>query len=310
MSMKRSIPTLTIGIPAYNEEHSIPALLQSIYEQEQKGFIIKSVLVIIDCSTDGTLDVVRKWKTRLPQLTIVKRKVQKGKAEGLNLIYQKSQTDFLLTIDADTFFEDKTVLQKLVQSAVKRPHVNLVSSRHKPLMPSSVVGKFAAYSYLIVEDAFLRINNGNNFYAVMSMELLPKHFYKSFQFPSHTQADQCYVYATATKNSKNGFLLVKNAFIRFQPVSTIHDWRVLSVRSVRGDKEDITSRFGDDVLSSYSMTTTHFLKSAMRLFLRSPIYVAGAMILNVYIRLFPYKKLTKIDGKWETTTSSKQLAGI
>lgn len=300
-------PTLTIGIPAYNEEKSIGVLLASIFDQEQTNYKLEKVLVVIDKSTDKTSEVVTEFSRKYKQIHVITQKKRKGKAEALNVIYANSNSDYLLTIDADTFFDSKRTISKLITRFKVKKDLNLVGARHKPIMPKSFMGRCATYSYLMTEDAFLKTNNGNNFYAVMSNELMPKKFYKSFKFPKFTLSDQCYVYAMATKNKQEGFSLVKDAYIKFLPVTTFQDWRILSARSIKGDKQDVVERFGEQILPSYSMKKTIIIKSMLKFLIHSPIYTSGAIAMNIFIRMFPYEKSVIDHGMWTTTLSSKLL---
>jgi glycosyltransferase involved in cell wall biosynthesis len=53
--------TVTIGIPAYNEEKSISNLLDSIIEQTQKDYVLEKVIVACDGCTDKTSEVVSEY---------------------------------------------------------------------------------------------------------------------------------------------------------------------------------------------------------------------------------------------------------
>jgi len=55
--MKKLI-TVSIGIPAYNEEANIGKLLSSLIKQKEAGFIIKEIIVVSDQSTDKTDEIV------------------------------------------------------------------------------------------------------------------------------------------------------------------------------------------------------------------------------------------------------------
>ena len=51
--------TVTIGIPAYNEQENISCLLRSIIKQKAWSYRLQSVVVVCDGSTDGTLGKAR-----------------------------------------------------------------------------------------------------------------------------------------------------------------------------------------------------------------------------------------------------------
>ena len=46
--------TVSVGIPAYDEEANIKSLLEAILQQRQENFILKSIIVVSDGSTDRT----------------------------------------------------------------------------------------------------------------------------------------------------------------------------------------------------------------------------------------------------------------
>ena len=52
---------LSIIVPAYNEENSIIKILEKVAETEIEG-VNKEVIVIDDCSTDKTLNLLEKNK--------------------------------------------------------------------------------------------------------------------------------------------------------------------------------------------------------------------------------------------------------
>ena len=54
--------TVTIGIPAYNEEKNIGRLLRALLRQKTNGLSIKKIIVISDASTDKTSQIVRGFK--------------------------------------------------------------------------------------------------------------------------------------------------------------------------------------------------------------------------------------------------------
>ena len=53
---------LSIIIPAYNEENTILALLEKVLEVNLIGNLSKELVIVNDCSTDKTEDVVLKFK--------------------------------------------------------------------------------------------------------------------------------------------------------------------------------------------------------------------------------------------------------
>ncbi len=299
-------PTLTIGIPAYNEAKTIGTIISSVLRQNQSNYVLKKILVVLDGSTDSSLKVLKKIQKKNKDVKVIFRKSRLGKANALNMIYSKAKTDYLLTIDADLFFEGNDAISSMISTLRENKKLNLTGIRHKPLMPKTWMGKFAAFSYLILENTTRKINNGNNFYSVMGMEMMPKKFYKNLRLPKFTLSDQCYVYASATEKDRSAFALVHDQFVYFMPVQTFYDWRILSVRSVRGDKSDVMKHFGrENVLQRYSLSKVSYIKSLVKFFFISPLVTIGALAMEIFIRVFPYRKPVVINGMWEETRSSK-----
>lgn len=299
-------PTITIGIPAYNEEGNIAALLTSILKQKQISYTLERILVKCDGCTDKTAEIVQKWAKKSRCIKLEVTKIRSGKAAALNKIYREHKSDYLLTMDADLVFERTDEIEKMVRIMEGNSHIDLVGPRHIPIWQDSPWGRFSYVSYRSFEDAFLRWKNGNNYYAVMSANLIRGTFSKTFTFPEGTISDQCYLYAKATRGNPYGFRLVKDARVFFRPVNTFMDWRLLGVRSVAGDKNDLAKHFGNDILKEIAIPKRLAYAAQIKWLMKNPWYMLGSILMNIYIRKFPYKKMKLTRGIWETTMSSKK----
>lgn len=97
-------PPVTILVAAYNEENSIEFTLNSLKNQKYHGII--DIILIDDGSTDKTVAKARNLK--LNNLQILKAK-HKGKAAALNMALSYVATDYIITIDADTYLEPSAI---------------------------------------------------------------------------------------------------------------------------------------------------------------------------------------------------------
>ena len=59
-------PTVTIGIPAYNESANIGRLINDVLGQKQNHFRLAKIIVVSDCSSDATVSIVKKIAATAP----------------------------------------------------------------------------------------------------------------------------------------------------------------------------------------------------------------------------------------------------
>ncbi|MBD8025367.1 CDP-glycerol glycerophosphotransferase family protein [Ureibacillus sp. Re31] len=107
---------LSVIIPTYNVERYILKTLSSISTQTFKGNI--EIIVIDDCSTDGTVEIVKDFIKQNPQLEInfiqQEKNMRQGTARNLGVSVAKGKYVFFL--DGDDFL-DPTSFEKLFKKA-------------------------------------------------------------------------------------------------------------------------------------------------------------------------------------------------
>lgn len=112
--------TLSIVIPVYNERRTFLALLARVLKVDI-GPLRKEVVMVDDCSTDGTTDLIRSleadWRTmmaahgvskkRLDQATLkcLYHEVNGGKGTALRTAFDGATGDFILIQDADLEYD-------------------------------------------------------------------------------------------------------------------------------------------------------------------------------------------------------------
>jgi len=101
--------TLSVLIPAYNEEATIENTVKSIF---QSTYPIKEVIVINDGSKDNTKKIMKKLMKKYPRLKLID-KPNSGKANSLNLALNQTSSELVAIIDADSY-PDKNAISKMV----------------------------------------------------------------------------------------------------------------------------------------------------------------------------------------------------
>ena len=101
--------TLSIVTPAYNEARTIHLILDKIKAVTLLQSIEKEVVIVNDCSTDGTEEAILKYKNAHPQFPIfdLKHEVNKGKGAALHTGIRYATGDFVIIQDADLEYDPR-----------------------------------------------------------------------------------------------------------------------------------------------------------------------------------------------------------
>ncbi len=89
---------LTIIVPAYNEEESLPAFLDEMLPYCQQNEF--KLIIVDDGSSDGTRKILES-AAKSDWLRVIHHKVNKGYGGAIKTAIKEVKTDYLITIDAD-----------------------------------------------------------------------------------------------------------------------------------------------------------------------------------------------------------------
>ncbi|CAM3457315.1 glycosyltransferase family 2 protein [Aequorivita lipolytica] len=99
--------TLSIIVPAYNEENTILEILGILYKLELPNNLKKEIVVVDDCSKDNTLNLIKNFIQDHTDLDIRFFSFEKnqGKGAALNKGIQMAKGDFIIIQDADLEYD-------------------------------------------------------------------------------------------------------------------------------------------------------------------------------------------------------------
>jgi len=140
--VKKQFSIITI---CYNEGNRIEKTLQSIFSQT---FLDYESIVIDGGSTDGTVDIIKKY---LDRITYFVSEKDNGRYDAMNKGIMVSNGEYLLFLNGGDYFASKTVLQDVVNFRLDTPIIygNIITRKgniDKIKNTNRIIGKpFAFY---------------------------------------------------------------------------------------------------------------------------------------------------------------------
>lgn len=114
---------LSIIIPCFNEEKTIKLILKKILKLTN---INKQIIVVNDASTDKSLNLIKKFGSKID--TVINHKYNLGKGSCIKSAKKKVKGDIVLIQDADLEYNPKDY-KKLINPIIKHRHQVVYGSR-------------------------------------------------------------------------------------------------------------------------------------------------------------------------------------
>lgn len=101
------INKLSIIIPVYNEEATILEILEKVNSVKLVNKIKKEIIIVNDCSSDSTKNIIHKFLEKNPELDIkyFEHVVNKGKGAALHTGISRANGECLIIQDADLEYD-------------------------------------------------------------------------------------------------------------------------------------------------------------------------------------------------------------
>ena len=108
----------SIFIPTYNRAHTLPRAFESIESQSFRSF---EVVIVDDGSTDGTADLVEKWRSEVTFPVYYYRQENQGKHAAFNTALPHLHGELTIVLDSDDKLADEalTIFYRYWQSIDK-----------------------------------------------------------------------------------------------------------------------------------------------------------------------------------------------
>lgn len=299
-----TISTVTVGIPAHNEEANISNVLASILKQRGENFLVDRIIVVCDGCTDKTVARARTLAARHHNIVVIEEPQRKGKIARLNQLYSMNTSDILITIDADTILAEPDVIEKVVP-VFNDPAVAIAAIHQEPVAVQSFIGKICRTSDLLWLESRVNVNDGDHVHNLLgSATAIRKDVAHELRYPASLNSDSGYLYVQAKKFGK--FMYIRDAKILYRAPETLADFWSLSSRAIFHRYETLAKNLGNDVLGLYKIPVRHKIFGVTKMFIRSPLYTVLAILLNVAVRMFPRTDEAVKSKTWEMVASVRQ----
>lgn len=156
--MKEKI-SVSIGIPAYNEEGNIRKLLESLAKQNISSFQLETIYVTLDDCTDNTAFEAKSVKS--PKIKIIEHKKRIGQSLRQKELFELNTSDVLVLLNGDVLPSSPNFLKNLISPFITRKCTGIVGGKVTPLPSKTFVEQIINKSVLYKQKMFEKINNGD-----------------------------------------------------------------------------------------------------------------------------------------------------
>ena len=152
--------SLSIGIPAHNEEANIGRLLQNLLTQPlEDPVLLEEIIVVTSGCTDGTEEIVEEIAGTDKRVKHISEEERRGKSSALNIILRNAQDkDILVMLSADNLPE-KGSLNNIIKPLIEEEKAGCVSSHPTPVNDRNTL--FGFVSHLIWDLHYALSLTGN-----------------------------------------------------------------------------------------------------------------------------------------------------
>ncbi len=306
--MKHLLPTVTIGIPAYNEEATIGNLLEDISKQDARTYSLKKIIVACDAPSDHTLEIVKRHAKSNKKIRIINGRKRLGQTARLHQLFSLVDTDYLVCFDADVALPDATTVATMIETFKGKRHLGLVGANLQPAKAENLFEHAMNTMFDLWYQVRLQYNNGHNIFSHLGAAFaIRREVAHTINFPSFIIANQHFLYIMTLRKGWK-FRFAKDALVLFRSPSCFADYHAQATRPFT-EKAQLYRYFGNDIHQYFVTPTSYKLKAIVLTFLSSPLLTTLGLGLfawiRVYIRLKTTKKQTVL---WDTPVSTKRAA--
>ncbi len=289
--MKQKKPTITIGIPAFNEEANIARLIRTVLRFKQTNFHLLEIIVACDGCTDKTVDILKKFHN--PRVKIIHGKTRMGQQMRQNHIIKKFSGDILVLIEADTLPANPHGINELVKVILAKSdwNIGMAVGSVKGIRPVNKFQSVVNHGNNMMERMFRSWRGGVNIYTIggHAMRAIPRSVAIHIKWPAHVPED-AYLYLFLKKHNYEIYKTYKAMTLK-KNAANLGDRFKQSTKFVTGRNE--LNRYFDPefVAAEYTIPKITLFRHLIVEFFHHPyptvLYVIQTLVHRAYLLRIP-----------------------
>ena len=302
--METHKPTLTVGIPAYNETANIRQLLLALLNQVLSSAVLAEIIIVTDGCTDDTVAQIKSIDDH--RVKIIEQFERQGLVVGQNEIVRLASGDILVLLDGDVLPKGALFLETIIQPILADPEVGMVGADTTCATPKTFIERVIAESHAAKSVMYRTIRNGNNIYLCHGRaRALSRRFYQSLVWPvQHPEDSYSYLYCIQ-KHFK--FVYLPTAQVIFRSPQNLTDHLRQSLRFVHGRSQLIDSFPSGFAQREYVIPFSKIIATSCAALFRHPILTSSYALITVWGRLTYLFNHTHYHSIYEPSVTSKKI---
>lgn len=141
-------PLVSVIVPVYNVKDYLPQCLDSLLAINYPS---KEIIIVEDCSTDGSIKICSEYKEKYPELTLIQHKQNKGVQEARITGVSNANGEYVMFVDSDDFV-DTDILNHLVSNALLYEADLVCAQSYIRVGNSNIIDKRSVYGIYHRDD--------------------------------------------------------------------------------------------------------------------------------------------------------------
>lgn len=298
--MKKTTYSVTVGIPAYNEEAGIALLLQDVLNQKMQYHILEKILIVSDGSSDGTVEKVKSFQDA--RIVMIDSTDRKGKSLRMNEIFEMSTSDIVIILDADCRLYPGGLQHVL--DGFDDPSVGLVSGVGIPEDSEKYIQHVSRIGYDMWAYCKKQPGVSDLYWCDGTIRGFHKRFYTKLRLPV-VSAEEAYSYIACIEHGYS-FRVAHQAKSYHVSPATLKDLLSQTRRYIRS--QNIQNKYFDENVVSqlYNIGFKIKLAAFFKYVFQKPIEMAVFLLIVMYARFLNLFESHE-SGLWTILDSTKNV---